>query len=63
MFEAAAGDASPSPPWKDLTRFRRISFHFKTINIILIVYLLLYRKIVVRKLGINTKSHDTLNLY
>lgn len=52
MFEAAADDASPSPPWKDLSRFRRISFHFKTINIILTVYLLLYRKTVVRKLGI-----------
>lgn len=63
MFEAAAGDASPSPPWKDLSRFRRISFHFKTINIILTVYLHLHCKIVVRKLGINAKSHDILNLY
>lgn len=63
MFEAAAGDASPSPPWKDLSRFRRILFHFKTINIILAVYLLLHYKIVVRTLGINVRSHDILNLY
>lgn len=40
MLEAAAGDALPSPPWKDVSRFRRLPFLSKPINVIVAAFFL-----------------------